>query len=294
MKFDIDTSGYSPERIARMERRAERKANRMAGEKVKDNPEVLDAMEDPGPVENGGSGDLSAKDEGDRNELERRLGTEEYDRIGAKGHDDPTEQGQYSAAEVISEFRNAKKNGYSGVDDGDNSVLDYFKQLQADGATFNNKAQEYLGKYGMDFTKAAKPPKADQDPVVEDAPTEEPENTSPGEPITAPITITPPDEDTVTPNPVRPVAPPMMGGGIFIGGDVSQNVGKTGDMTTTIGDGNTITGSQIGNDYSVTIGGNTIGNNNNSSFGVALDQERQRRASKGAFAGGTYGGLNLG
>ena len=289
----IDTRGVSRERAARMQRRAERRANRMAGEKVKDNPKVLDAMEDPGPVENGGSGDLSAKSEGYRNALERRIGTDEYDRISAKGHDDPTQRGQISAAEAIATFRNAKKNGFSGVDEGDNSVLDYFKKLQADGATFNNKAQEYLGKYGMDFTKAAKPPKTNQQPVVEDKPIEEEiDYTTEVEPITT--TITTPDEDTIVPNPVRPmptpIAPPM-GGGIFVGGDVNQNVGKQGDMTTTIGDGNTITGSQIGNDYSVTIGGNQVGNNTGSSFGAALDQERQRRAAEGAFANGIDGGL---
>ena len=291
----IDTRDISDRRAARMQRRAERKAKRMAGEKIKDNPEVLDAMEDPGPVENGGSGDLSAKSEGYRNKLESRLGTEEYERLGAKGHDDPTEQGQYSAAEVISEFRNAKKNGYSGVDDGDNSVLDYFKQLQADGATFNNKAQEYLGKYGMDFTKAAEPPKTGQQPVVEDEPIEEETDYTPEiEPITTTITL--PDEDTISPNPVRPMPTPItppMGGGIFVGGDVNQNVGKQGDMTTTIGDGNTFTGSPINNDYSVTIGGNQVGNNTGSSFGVALDQEKQRRAAEGAFANGISGGLTF-
>ena len=85
----------------------------------------------------------------------------------------------------------------------------------------------------------------------------------------------------------------MGGGGFFVGGDLTQNVGKDGDMTTTIGDGNTIgAGSQIGNDYSVTIGGNHAGNGG-SSFGSMLNGEKQRRAAAGAFAPGVSSGLNF-
>lgn len=273
---------------------------RKAGDRIKDNPEVLDAMEDPGPAANGGIGstsDLSAKDEGFRNSLERRLGTDEYDRIGASGHQDPTDAGQYSAAEVIAEFRNAKKNGYSGVDEGDNSVLDYFKQLKEDGATFNNKAQEYLGKYGMDFTKS-KPdtPAVEEDPIstIPTTPDDKPEiEVGISEPVTS---ITAPDEDTAMPMPTMPApsySPGVGNNGSFnVGGDLTQNVGKTGDMTTTIGDGNTIgAGVQIGNDFSTTIGGNHAGNTNY--FGTALNEEKQRRASQGAFAPGVGSGLNF-
>ena len=35
-----------------------------------------------------------------KNELQRRLGKEEYERIGAEGHDRPNDRGQYDAAEV--------------------------------------------------------------------------------------------------------------------------------------------------------------------------------------------------
>ena len=46
-----------------------------------------------------------------------------------------------------------------------------------------------------------------------------------------------------------------------VGGDLSQNVGKTGDTNTSIGDNNNIGhGATVGGDYSVTIGGNSAGN----------------------------------
>ena len=56
---------------------------------------------------------------------------------------------------------------------------------------------------------------------------------------------------------------------IDVDGDVAQEIGKRGDMNTTIGDKNEIIGSSIGNDYSVTIGnqsfGTGSGGSNNSS-----------------------------
>ena len=52
-------------------------------------------------------------------------------------------------------------------------------------------------------------------------------------------------------------------GSFAVGGDLNQNVGKQGDMTTSIGDNNQFgAGSSIGNDYSVTIGSNSAGNDN--------------------------------
>ena len=46
-----------------------------------------------------------------------------------------------------------------------------------------------------------------------------------------------------------------------VGGDLKQNIGKQGDMTTTIGDNNQFgAGTSIGNDYSVTIGNQNAGN----------------------------------
>ena len=56
---------------------------------------------------------------------------------------------------------------------------------------------------------------------------------------------------------------------IEVGGDVAQEIGKRGDMNTTIGDKNQFIGSNVGNDYSVTIGnqsfGTGSGGSNNSS-----------------------------
>ena len=63
---------------------------------------------------------------------------------------------------------------------------------------------------------------------------------------------------TPEPGVTAPVMPNVQPGvGPTIIGDTGD-VGKTGDMTTTIGDGNTIIGSPIGNDYSVTIGNTGI------------------------------------
>lgn len=73
---------------------------------------------------------------------------------------------------------------------------------------------------------------------------------------------------------VQPVQPPQQGqippgtkvdnsvdNSFGVGGDLNQNVGKKGDTNTTIGDNNTIGhGATIGGDYSVTIGGNSAGN----------------------------------
>ena len=113
------------------------------------------------------------------------------------------------------------------------------------------------------------PPK-EEDPFVPAPKPEEPEVTIPGFPD--------------RPRPGRPERPGV-GGGFYVGGDLSQNIGKTGDMNTTIGDGNTFgDGVQIGNDGSVTIGVQSAGNNN--SFGSALDALRQGKARAGAFGRG--------
>lgn len=92
--------------------------------------------------------------------LEKRVGSDEFKRLGAKGMQDPTKRNQYSAAEVISEFRQP---GGSKVDEGDDSVKQRFLDAQAGGAKFNLKAQQYLtDKHGFSFDKQSKSPTEDQ------------------------------------------------------------------------------------------------------------------------------------
>ena len=76
----------------------------------------------------------------------------------------------------------------------------------------------------------------------------------------------------VKPQPADPAKPqPGYGGSMLpsetnttgdfsVGRDLNQNVGKTGDMTTTVTDSNFGAGASVGNDYSVTIGNNQAGN----------------------------------
>lgn len=90
-----------------------------------------------------------AGSDGFRNELEKRLGTEEYNRISPEGQQDPTKGGRYSAKEVISEFRERPK-GVS-VDEGSNSMVSKYQGLVDRGAKFNNKAKSYLENRGVSF-----------------------------------------------------------------------------------------------------------------------------------------------
>lgn len=87
-----------------------------------------------------------------RNKLEGRLGTEEYERIGQRGlqgRSDQKNKNVYSAAEVISEFRNRPSG--SKVDEGPNSMVGYFQGLVNDGSKFNLKATDYLKSKGVVF-----------------------------------------------------------------------------------------------------------------------------------------------
>lgn len=71
---------------------------------------------------------------------------------------------------------------------------------------------------------------------------------------------------------------PIFGGDGFSARDINANIGKRGDMITTIGDGNTFgDGASIGNDSSVTVGSQM--------FGTALSLPRRRMAERGGFAG---------
>jgi len=86
--------------------------------------------------------DLTAREEGFKNALERNLGKEEYKRIGEKGHDDPDEKGRWSAREVISEVRNSDKSP--------EEMKAYFKELRKDGAKFNKRALAFLDRFEAD------------------------------------------------------------------------------------------------------------------------------------------------
>ena len=84
--------------------------------------------------------------------------------------------------------------------------------------------------------------------------------------------VKPQPANPVKPQPANPVKPqPGYGGSMLpsetnttgdfsVGRDLNQNVGKTGDMTTTITDSTFGAGASVGNDYSVTIGNNQAGN----------------------------------
>jgi hypothetical protein len=116
-----------------------------------------------------------------KSKLEQRLGTDEFKRIGAEGHQAPDDSGKWTAAEVISEFRNS---GDAKVDEGENSIVNRFKDLQANGAKFNNRAQQYLSKkYGFEFGK--KDPKPE-----EETPTPTPEPTPTPTPTPSPVGTT--------------------------------------------------------------------------------------------------------
>lgn len=159
-----------------------------------------------------------------RNNLEERIGTDEYDRIGAAGQQDATNQGKYSAREVISEFRNRGK-GVS-IDEGDDSMVAKYQGLVDDGTTFNKRARDYLKGHGVQFGGNGESP--------EDIPEATPD------PVTT--TPTPIDNDTGS-GPVT-INPYPVGGG---GGSSSQTqtVVQNNDQTSNVtGNGNTVTQNQ--------------------------------------------------
>ncbi len=88
--------------------------------------------------------------------LEERMGSDEFKRLAASGMQDPTNRDQYSAKEVIAEFRGR---GDNKVDEGDGNIKQRFLDAQAGGAKFNQRAQNYLTEqHGFDFSKNTKDP----------------------------------------------------------------------------------------------------------------------------------------
>ena len=180
----------------------------MAGDKIKEAQE---------------GADLSAQDEGYRNSLERNIGTEEYDRIGAEGADALDDQGRYQAREVISEYRNSDKT----VDE----MTEYYQGLADDGTKFNSRAREFLKNKGVTFGGEGGGGGDDPGDDV---------GTNPVEPE---------DPTPVKIQPVEPedpgagvVLPPGLGGGP---GQQTQIVNQDNDVNTSIsGDNNTVTNNQ--------------------------------------------------
>ena len=170
--------------------------------------------------------ELSAKDEGFRNQLERRVGTEEYDRISADGAQGLDDSGRMTAAEVISEFRE-RPSGVK-VNEGDNSMVSKYQEMVDSGTRFNGKAQSFLEGQGVNFGPGAETP-PEETPDIEDTP--------------APIAAAPEPEGENDPWPF----PPGLGGGVVPAptGSQIQQIQQDNDINTTIsGDNNNVKNNQ--------------------------------------------------
>ena len=180
--------------------------------------------------------------------LEKRVGSDEFKRLGAKGMQDPTKHNQYSAAEVISEFRQP---GGSKVDEGDDSVKQRFLDAQASGAKFNQRAQNYLTEqHGFDFSKKAKDPVADKTEVT-------PESQQKAQ-------VFKDDRMEIVKEFMKKETPTFKGTG---DGSGNLNVSQTssfdrvfGNNRNSIGDGNTIGGNlnQGNQDYSLNLSNQSV------------------------------------
>ena len=222
----------------RRQRRRER--NRMAGDALSEQDPATDTESD---VVAGTDSDQSARDAGFRNSLERNMGTEEYERVGARGHDDPDKGGRYSAREVISEFRNS--------DTDTDEVAAHFKKLQADGVQFNQRARDYLSnKHGFTFDGNGGGDGGDDGG-----------GTDPGTNNPDPGGDQEPGDQTINPTPGG-------GGGTdpLPGTDNSQtqNINQDNDITNSInGNGNQVVNNQ---DNSISMSRGYSGNGSNSSW----------------------------
>ena len=112
------------------------------------------------------------------NGLKERMG-DEYDRVKERGLQGGITTGgidsstnRYSAAEVKAEMRDGR-DGRT-VNEGDNSMVNYYQGIQDDGGKFNNKAKAYLANLGVNFDAKeeaapapapAAPPQATPGPV---------------------------------------------------------------------------------------------------------------------------------
>ena len=196
-----------------------KKKQRMAGEAMSPDSNAGDANGAAGEVQ---TTDQSAIAAGFRNENERRLGTEEYDRLSGEGLQDADNGGRYSAKEVIAEMRGGR-NGRTTEE-----MATYFQGLADDGTKFNARAQKFLSdRHGVTFgAGGGGGSDADETP----APTPTPD---PGSDTTP----------TPTPTPSDQVKPPI---NIYPGaGGPGQTIVQDNDQTSTInGDNNTVTQTQ--------------------------------------------------
>jgi len=167
-----------------------------------------------------------------RNKLEERIGTEEYDRISPDGHQDVRKGGRISAAESIAEFRE-RADGVS-VED---KVAEYQGMVDS-GQKFNNKAQSYLEKHGINFPGSGEDSNDIPDPVETNPVETEPVTSGPA-PTVGEINI-----DTGA-GPVDMGANPIYGGSGGTPNSQTQVVNMDNDQTSVVnGDGNTVTQNQ--------------------------------------------------
>ena len=137
------------ERLAR--RKANRRSQRMAGEVFEDDGSDSDS-------------EMAARADGFRNANDRRLGTEEYDRLSGEGLQDADSAGRYAAREVIAEMRHGRGDRTT------EEMAEYYQGLADDGAKFNKRAQDYLGKHGVTFGGGGgddTDPPEEEDPIVD-------------------------------------------------------------------------------------------------------------------------------
>ena len=217
--------------LSREERLARRKSNRRSGRMAGD------ALAETGEAADLASAEAAPASDGMRNNLERRIGTDEYTRIGARGQDDATGKGKYSAKEVISEFRNREKG--TSVDGGEGSMVDYFQGLVNDGAKFNGRAKNYLTKHGVTFGGGGGGG-GDDEGGNDPSPTPTPTPTPTPSPTPGPIQTIRPGVPT-TPNP-------------FGGNSQTQNINQDNDQTVTVTGNNNTTISNQDNSISQSMG----------------------------------------
>ena len=180
---------------------------------------------------------------GDR--LRERLGSDEYDRIkesglqggiSTEGFD--SSKKRYSAAEVTAELRNR---GDKSVNDGEDSMQEYFQGLVDSGSRFNNKAQAKLEGIGVTFSGN------DSDDGEDTVPTPTPT------PDPTPVKPKPAPSPSPSPGPSIPQMPPGLTGGI----SQKQTVNQDNDINTNItGDGNV---TNINQDNSVSQSAHSFG-----------------------------------